>query len=757
MLQKFLTQVSYFDRFGAEVKLNFRKRETHQSPFGGFCTILLVLILTIIFIQGAIGLIKKQTFIISSDQVLNVDPPNTQLQLNDFMIAFQAENQITNGTKRLLNFIFTSHLQMMDDNGIMTKTETSTHNLEKCTISHFVEFDEKNTYNKLLKDQLENYYCLPLNYNLSIQGTYKSNIFQYGKISVIICSSEECYTPAEIQQFQELGYFNNSFKINTLMLNRVPNLNLENNYISYIYSDYYIQAKIGQETKTDVFLEQQSLSIEKSVIPGIKDLEQQSLFSIMDYKLQASSVFTSNITKVASFFIRLSQSETHYYKLYYRFDELFSYVGGITQFLATVLGYFILRYNQAGLQIKLANSLYQFDMPEKKKGEMVFSFQSLVNKIFESLKSIEDIVSKFKSSAQRVITITRLAGALKFANQSVLQNDKIEDELANSVMLKQELQNEHLESEKCVDYSHESNQAFYLEQDKKKFLNLIIQLILDSKKKLSFGVHFIAKQLSGSFKKNTTINYQSQLFEKSRKMILRDMDILVIMRKLQEIEKIKHVLFNKTQRKVFNYLQKPVVCVKEKINQGKYDHSLIHTELKNKRENALRLTLSSKSLLGPRQKFNTEKKLIKLYEAYESLVFADVQDESEKIMNQRLLELVEPTIQYSFNSLVEIEKLSRQLRYNKKRRVATNILKNKTFKHCSSNDIEEAGENIQDIDCITLNGQRKDDLFIRSPQSLAENRFKNFNTIQSSTRKLQCVQLNQIPSKQGIEIEILSQ
>lgn len=38
-------------------------------------------------------------------------------------------------------------------------------------------------------------------------------------------------------------------------------------------------------------------------------------------------------------------------------------------------------------------------MPERKKGEMVFSFESLVNKIFESLKSIEDVVSKFKNSA----------------------------------------------------------------------------------------------------------------------------------------------------------------------------------------------------------------------------------------------------------------------------------------------------------------------------------------------------------------------
>ncbi|CAD8083273.1 unnamed protein product [Paramecium primaurelia] len=83
MLYKVLTKISYFDRFQAEVKLNSRKKETHQSPFGGFCTILLVLVLTVIFIRGVIGLIKKETFTISSTKILNVNPPITQIQFYD--------------------------------------------------------------------------------------------------------------------------------------------------------------------------------------------------------------------------------------------------------------------------------------------------------------------------------------------------------------------------------------------------------------------------------------------------------------------------------------------------------------------------------------------------------------------------------------------------------------------------------------------------------------------------------------------------
>lgn len=62
MIKRFIRKVSYFDTFGAEVKLNFNKKGTHQSPFGGFCTILLVAVLSVIFIRGIISLAKKETF-----------------------------------------------------------------------------------------------------------------------------------------------------------------------------------------------------------------------------------------------------------------------------------------------------------------------------------------------------------------------------------------------------------------------------------------------------------------------------------------------------------------------------------------------------------------------------------------------------------------------------------------------------------------------------------------------------------------------
>ncbi|CAK82822.1 unnamed protein product (macronuclear) [Paramecium tetraurelia] len=188
---------------------------------------------------------------------------------------------------------------------------------------------------------------------------------------------------------------------------------------------------------------------------------------------------------------------------------------------------------------------------------------------------------------------------------------------------------------------------------------------------LNFLALFIAKQVSGSFQKYTALNYQSQFFEKNLKTHVN-------------VNK-NHMIFNKTQKKVFNYLQKSVVCVKEKINQGLYDHSLVKSYLKRKREDVFRRI----QLKQKRQQIS------------------DYQNQS--------------CLQYNTVLILQLKwkKLSKQLRYNKP----------KTHKQVSTPDRRET--------------QNK-----KSQRWLPENRFKNLNTLQSSKRKLKDVKLNQIRSKQ---------
>lgn len=50
----------------------------------------------------------------------------------------------------------------------------------------------------------------------------------------------------------------------------------------------------------------------------------------------------------------------------------------------------------------------------------------------------------------------------------------------------------------------------------------------------------------------------------SKRMLDRDLDIVQILNKIKEIEKIKYTLFNQDQLTLFNYFPKPLLCLDEK-------------------------------------------------------------------------------------------------------------------------------------------------------------------------------------------------
>lgn len=96
----------------------------------------------------------------------------------------------------------------------------------------------------------------------------------------------------------------------------------------------------------------------------------------------------------------------------------------------------------------------------------------------------------------------------------------------------------------------------------------------------------VAKKLK---KKDDMSHYKAELFRQSQRMIQRDMDLLVIMNKLQEVGKLKHVMLNKTQRQVFNYLPKPVISINQEHPDmdGSHHASIFAYDIDGKKDNML--------------------------------------------------------------------------------------------------------------------------------------------------------------------------
>ena len=55
------------------------------------------------------------------------------------------------------------------------------------------------------------------------------------------------------------------------------------------------------------------------------------------------------------------------------------------------------------------------------------------------------------------------------------------------------------------------------------------------------------------------MNYEEQLFSKCEKIFENDLDFIEILKKLQDIEKMKKILLNSNQQLLFNFLMKPLV------------------------------------------------------------------------------------------------------------------------------------------------------------------------------------------------------
>lgn len=75
-------------------------------------------------------------------------------------------------------------------------------------------------------------------------------------------------------------------------------------------------------------------------------------------------------------------------------------------------------------------------------------------------------------------------------------------------------------------------------------------------------------------------NPEAHLFHKTVSMIYNDTDIVTLLNKIQEIDKLKNFLMTENQIKVFNFTPKPVVKIQEDEDEEKSEK-----KKKNKKKN----------------------------------------------------------------------------------------------------------------------------------------------------------------------------
>ena len=114
--------------------------------------------------------------------------------------------------------------------------------------------------------------------------------------------------------------------------------------------------------------------------------------------------------------------------------------------------------------------------------------------------------------------------------------------------------------------------------------------------KISFNIFEYVKLNFKQFFK-LQLDEKEQLFTKGEEIYDNELDIVYILRKIQEIEKIKMVLFNEDQRDLFNLIDKPMIYVDDFDFENNKNFENCSAQLKMSK-----MIQSSKTLDGHRLK-----------------------------------------------------------------------------------------------------------------------------------------------------------
>ncbi|CAD8152631.1 unnamed protein product [Paramecium pentaurelia] len=634
-LSKIKKTIKQFDLFGVELNLNVNQQEKYRSACGGIASLIMIFLLGYIFTNRFINIINKEDYTIKVQNLKSANPTYNIMNSQNFMLAIKVNDPLQdyyqNTSKTSYNITIQQFIQNSNQNGTKTKQLLKIYKLEKCTIEHF-EAVNLVDYLYIVK-QLGSYLCLPLDYELYLQGSYNSEKFFYPKLIIQTCQNEQefCYSKEEIFEFNKNK--SSTITLSTLIKSSLFLFNETKNSLQhYIGSDFYLQSDFSHYCTADLFFQFNKIKIDDNLLSLMTtsntELDYWS-FSLPNYRQFQKEVTDINV--IFEINLRLDAESQVTTKMAQSFDQFLSYLGGMLKFFSALFGFVAIQYNFLAMRISLANVLYEFNLPLKEQGRVIFSYDKLLNYIQLKINRVDDLIGKLKNYAHQVVKLSNITRAwTSFSSNTRLQKQE-QHEVGEHQYSKQEIN----------DFTEK------LKDMKENFLYSLIKKILDSKKQLKLGVNFF-----------TLAFYCCQCFQKvwvTRKlirqcdlMIRRDLDIVTILSKIQQIEKLKATILDQDQISVFNYIPKPVIFV-DRHYKISTDEQLQQNQLIQKINQQKRARIIKKRI-----KYNSQKKIAKVYNAYLKL------KESQSDVNNRLILLLGPTMEMIFQKYHELQEIAKQ-------------------------------------------------------------------------------------------------
>ena len=534
-----LTSLIHFaDIFNEPVYLNMKGSRRLSSSLGSILSAALIIFLLSQGIMQSVSMFQRDDAQIYQINELEDDPTSVKINsTNNFMFALQLSKysevlDISKGVPFSYSATFNQYIRFADGSRIKYKNKIY---MAPCNKSDFPESifgkDVYEMYNldlaycpKYVDYRLANGTCFtnvsdtypdchtPLQYD--IKGSYLSLDFEFIQLNLQSCSSKDaqnygwkCSPSADISTLMN----NNEYKFNLLYANNVINpVYYETPNKTYIETLFW--ELNPQLSKTaDIFLD-------KVIVQDYDSLwSSDSYLNHTFYSIQPSSMRELNVLQTTSgttllqWNIRRSSVSVVTTRTYTKITDVMTNLGGFAQAVMFIAAFLAMGYVEYKYQMTLSNEFYDFQLPEQEEKPKAPKKSTPGNRKDDYMEQI----SPLSSPKTGIIGL----------------EDKESPEEKEG---KQQLD----AIEKVVDE--------YKEKKAKR-------------KPIDFTLWEYVKMLARWI--TCRKNNQDNVAEKARDLVEEELDIIRVIQKLKEIDKLKVLLLNRYQREVFNFIEKPLVTL----------------------------------------------------------------------------------------------------------------------------------------------------------------------------------------------------
>ena len=352
-----------FDIYSRRISFFYKNKEKIGSSLGIFLTILYAVISITLFLFYFIRTIRKDEVTASDSTIYPTAIPSIDINNNIFYLAFGLEHPT-----KFFRFIDEKiyhpevlYVERYKESGQSVKKVETILNIERCDVTKF-----GGEYQNLFQEEdIYNSYCLK-DFNLTLKGGFKFDKMSFIKINIYPCvnsteNNNHCKPQNEIDFYLTSGYF--SILAKDIGLNpfnySFPTLPLVQDLYTVIdksfRTEFIIYFGITEiDTDSGLF----TTNIKKDIyLKYINNYHNIFLVEDDDY-LSGKEILSAQI--------RLQDNIYFQKRSYAKMSQVFSTTGGYMQVISTIFALISLLTKKISLEKKLLNSLFNFNIKNKK-------------------------------------------------------------------------------------------------------------------------------------------------------------------------------------------------------------------------------------------------------------------------------------------------------------------------------------------------------------------------------------------------------